>query len=264
MGTFTGSLNKYLYLGGVIVVLLGWEIVSLTVAAEALPRPREVWNGLMLLHTNGKLWQHLPISLYRTLMGFGLGAALGFIAGALAGFSKPLYCLLKPLTGALLSFPAVAVVMVGMVWFGMGSTLAVVITALFTFPLVYRSTVEGVRLMDARLLEMAAVFRLSKWALWWNIYLPALATALLAGFAFAAGTAFRKTVMAELLGSHDGVGYAMAMTRFNLETAELFAWVMVCLFVVAGIELLAVRPAHKYLRLWNLPDEKRRGALKNV
>lgn len=262
MMAFIGSLNKRLYIGGVIIILLGWEVAARTIAPETLPSLGETWNSLILVHENGKLWQHLPVSLARSLIGFGIGAAIGFIAGAPAAFNRPFYCLLKPLIGSLLSFPAVVVVMVGMVWFGMGSTVAIFITALFTFPLIYMSTVEGMRVIDAQLLEMAGVYQISKWNLWWNIYLPALTTAILSGFAFAAGTAFRKTVMAELLGSHDGVGYALAMTRFNLDTAELFAWVIVCLFVVAAIELLLVRPVHKYLRLWN-PPEGERSAWKN-
>ncbi len=114
----------------------------------------------------------------------------------------------------------------------------------------YVSVVEGMGLIDADLLEMAAVYRLSRWTLWWSIYLPALATAILTGFAFAAGTAFRKTVMAELLGSNDGIGFAMAMTRFNLDAARFFAWVAVCLVVAGGLEFVLVSPVARYLQRW--------------
>jgi len=245
-----GSLNKFLYLAGGLIILLGWEISAH--AAGALPNLNAVWESLIRLAETGRLWQHLAVSLYRSLAGFAIGAAAGFLAGALAAFSKPFYYMLKPLIGALLSFPAVVVVMLGMVWFGVGSEVAIFITALFTFPIMYISVVEGVGVIDEQLLEMAAVYQISKWHLWWSVYLPALATAILAGFAFAAGTAFRKTVMAELLGSNDGVGYAMAITRFSLDTAELFAWVTVCLLVVASIELVLVQPVDRYSRLWRL------------
>jgi NitT/TauT family transport system permease protein len=255
MQAFIGSQNRFLYLAGVIIILLAWEMLAKMIAAGGLPPLNAVLNSLMHLAETGKLWQHLVISLHRSLAGFAIGAALGFFAGAAAGFSKPLYYLLKPLNGALLTFPAVVVVMLAMVWFGVGSEVAVFITALFTFPIMYISVVEGVGLIDEHLLEMAAVYRISKWCLWWSVYLPALATAILAGFAFAAGTAFRKTVMAELLGSNDGVGYAMAMTRFNLDTAELFAWVAVCLLVVTFIELVLVKPVASYLQRWKLPGK---------
>jgi len=250
-----GSRNNFLYLAGIIIILLLWENMAVRVAAGGLPNINAVLSSLLLLAGTGELWQHLFISLHRALTGFAIGAALGFFAGAAAGFSKPLYYLLKPLVGTLLCFPAVVVVMLAMVWFGIGSGVAIFITALFTFPLIYISVVEGVALMDEQLLEMAAVYRIKKWRLWWHFYLPALATAIIAGFAFAAGTAFRKTVMAELFGSNDGVGYAMAMTRFDLDAAALFAWVAVCLLVVAVVELILVKPLTGYLRSWRITDK---------
>jgi NitT/TauT family transport system permease protein len=257
MRASTGSLNKLLYLLGITIILLAWEILAAGVAAGALPQVSAVIDSLISLAETGKLWRHLAVSLYRTLAGFALGAVLGILAGVAAGFNKPFYYLLKPLIGVLLSFPAVVVVMLAMVWFGVGSQVAIFITALFTFPIMYLSVVEGVELLDGNLLEMAAVYRLSRFSLWWSVYLPALATATLAGFAFAAGTAFRKTIMAELLGSNDGVGYAMAMTRFNLDAAELFAWVSVCLFVVACVELVLVKPVAAYLQRWQRAGKPR-------
>lgn len=250
-----GSLNRFLYLAGIIIILIVWESMAVRAAAGGLPNFHAVLSSLLLLAGTGELWQHLLISLHRSLTGFAIGTALGFFAGTAAGFSKPLYYLLKPLVGILLCFPAVVVVMLAMVWFGIGAGVAIFITALFTFPLIYISVVESVALMDEQLLEMAAVYRIKKWRLWRHFYLPALATAIIAGFAFAAGTAFRKTVMAELFGSNDGVGYAMALTRFELDTAALFAWVTVCLLVVTAVELILVKPLTGYLRRWRLPGK---------
>jgi len=247
-----GSLSKPLYLVGILIVLLVWELLAAGFAVGVLPRLKEVLHSLLSLAESGELWRHLSVSLYRSWAGFTVGAALGFLTGAVAGFSPILYALLKPLVGLLLSFPAVVIVMLAMVWFGIGEGVAVFTTALFTFPIMYVSVVEGTKQLDAQLLEMAEVYKIAKWYLWWNFYLPALATAILAGFSFAAGTAFRKTVMAELLGSNDGVGYAMAMTRFNFDAAGLFAWVVVCLLIVALVDWILVKPVAGYSRLWGL------------
>ncbi|MBT9175851.1 MAG: putative aliphatic sulfonates transport permease protein SsuC [Firmicutes bacterium] len=249
MNASIGSRIKPFYLLGVACILLAWELVAVRMTG-ALPRLRAVGESLLLLAATSELGQQLAISLHRSLTGLTIGAALGFFTGAAAGFCKPVYYLLKPLIGILFSSPAVVVVMLAMVWFGVGSSMAIFITALFTVPIMYVSVVEGMELIDADLLEMAAVYRLSRWTLWWSIYLPALATAILTGFAFAAGTAFRKTVMAELLGSNDGIGFAMAMTRFNLDAARLFAWVAVCLVVAGVLEFVLVSPVARYLQRW--------------
>ncbi|MBT9156212.1 MAG: putative aliphatic sulfonates transport permease protein SsuC [Firmicutes bacterium] len=249
MNVSIGSQIKPFYLVGGVCILLAWELVAVRTTG-AVPRLRAVGESLLILAETGELWRQLAVSLHRSLTGLTIGAALGFISGAAAGFCKPVYYLLKPLIGTLLSSPAVVVVMLAMVWFGVGSSMAIFITALFTVPIMYVSVVEGMELIDADLLEMAAVYRLSRWNLWWSIYLPALATAILTGFAFAAGTAFRKTVMAELLGSNDGIGFAMAMTRFNLDAARLFAWVAVCLVVAGVLDFVLVSPVARYLQRW--------------
>jgi len=249
MRAFIGNRIKPYYLFGVVGILLAWEFSAVSMPG-VVPRLGAVGSSLLLLAQTGELWRQLGVSLQRSMAGLSFGAALGLLLGAVAGFCKPVYYVLKPLIGALLSSPAVVVVMLAMMWFGVGSFMIVFVTALFTVPVLYVSVVEGMELIDAEILEMAAVFRMSKWTLWWNIYLPALATAVLTGLTFAAGTAFRKTVMAELLGSNDGIGYAMAMTRFNLDVARLFAWVAVCLCVGGVIQRAMVKPVAGYLRRW--------------
>jgi len=249
MRAFTGSRIKPYYLLGVVGMMLAWEFSAVSLPG-IVPRLAAVGSSLLLLAQTGELWRQLGVSLQRSLTGLSFGAALGLLLGTAAGLWKPAYYFFKPLMGTLLSSPAVVVMMLAMVWFGVGSFMPVFVTALFTVPVMYVSVVEGMELVDAEVLEMAAVFRISRWALWWNIYLPALATAVLTGLAFAAGTAFRKTIMAELLGSNDGIGYAMAMTRFNLDVARLFAWVAICLCVGVVVQRLFVKPVASYLRKW--------------
>ena len=255
MRVFIGSRIKPYYLLGVVGILLTWEFSAVSMPS-VVPRLGAVGSSLFLLAQTGELWRQLGVSLQRSLVGLSLGTVLGLVLGALAGLCKPVYYMLKPCMGILLSSPAVVVVMLAMVWFGVGSFMAVFVTALFTVPVLYVSVVLGMELIDAEILEMAAIFRVSTWTLWWNIYLPALSTAVLTGLAFATGTAFRKTVMAELLGSNDGIGYAMAMTRFNLDVARLFAWVAVCLCVGGAIQHVLVNPVARHLRKWrDVSDE---------
>lgn len=251
MTIFTGKLNNYRnHLISITAFLIGWQALSLIFGNAILPSPYETIKALYVIHDNGRLWGHLPLTLYRFVVGFSIGAALGFIFGGVAGFSHPIYNLLQPLVGTILSSPVIVVVVLAMMWFGMGTNQAIFINIFFTFPLVYMSTVEGVRMIDRNLLEMADSFGVNKWIRWWELYLPTLATAFLSGFAFAAGTAFRRAIMAELLGSYDGIGYAMAMTRVNLNISELFAWILVSLIVVILVESIMIKPIEKYMLRW--------------
>jgi NitT/TauT family transport system permease protein len=137
-----------------------------------------------------------------------------------------------------------------MLWFGLGSTQTVFVVSVLVFPTVFINTVEGMQAIDRQLLEMAGIYRASNLIKWADIYLPALAASILAGFSLAAGMAVRIVVMAELLGTSNGIGYAIAIARTNLDTPQLFAWILVCLVLVAAMELLIVRPIRKYLLRW--------------
>jgi len=251
MTVFTGKLNNFQnHLISFTALLIVWQALSMIFGNAIVPSPYETMRAVGVIHENGRLWDHLPLTLYRFVVGFSIGAVLGFIFGAIAGFNHRIYNLLQPLVGTILGSPVIVVVVLAMIWFGMGSNQAIFINIVFTFPLVYMSTVEGVRMIDRNLLEMADSFGINKWIRWWELYLPALATSFLSGFAFAAGTALRRAIMAELLGSYDGIGYAMAMTRVNLNIAELFAWILVSLIVVVIVEFIMIKPVQKYMLRW--------------
>ena len=60
----------------------------------------------------------------------------------------------------------------------------------------------------------------------------------------------RIVVLAEVLGSHEGIGYQLANASSNFETPELYAWVSVSLLIVAILELLLLRPIQHRLLHW--------------
>jgi NitT/TauT family transport system permease protein len=249
---------------GLVLLLVGWEVISRHYSGLAIASPIATFRALgELLARRDFLEGHLLISLARTALGLSLGFGAGLALGALAGVLSPVQRILAPLRRMLMSVPGVVVVMLAMLWFGMGGTMVVAIVTAMIAPVVYVSVVEGLDAVDRGHLEMARVYRLPTGMRLYRIYGMAMAGPLISGGLVALGSAIRLVVLAEALGAGEGLGYALALARTNLETPQLYALALLCISIVAGVELAVLGPVrHRVLRRggrpsadWAAPEE---------
>src|SRR5699024_987961 len=105
-----------------IVLLVAWWAVTAAevFTAVQLPPPAAVFEAAVGLIQRGDLWMHIGISAQRVLIGFGIGAVLGMIFGAVLGLSRWADALLTPLLGALRAVPSLAWVPLLILWMQIG------------------------------------------------------------------------------------------------------------------------------------------------
>lgn len=248
MTVSTTSLNRrYFYAIGVLLLVSIWQLMSNHYPEVLVPSPWETGQALLRIYQSGDLIANLAITFRRQLTGLGLGLLAGLASGLLAGALPRLELILQPLVSLLLAIPAIILAVMAMVWFGMGSNMAIFLVALLVFPIMHTNTVEGLKSIDPALIEMSRVYRLPLPLALRKIYLPGMLHSLIAGFSLSMASSIRLTVMAELLGAREGMGRQIATARSYLETAELFAWVLILLTILAGLEFLLIRP----LRRWS-------------
>lgn len=258
MPNSTTRLNRnYEYLGGVLLLLLGWQLLSMHYNQVLVPSPAETLQALVSLVESGELAENLLITFHRQLAGLAAGISIGMLSGLLAGCFRRLDLLVQPLINFLLAVPAIIFVTMAMVWFGMGTTMTVFLVSLLVFPVIHTNAAEGLKAIDPALLEMAEVYRLPPLLKVRKIYLPGMRHALIAGFSLAMASSVRLTVMAELLGAREGMGQRIAIARVYLETERLFAWVLVLLVILISLEFLFIRP----LKRWAGQGQMEAGAL---
>ena len=245
-GSFIKNRSHCLFvLLGTTLFLVAWGMLSLRYKPVLLPSPLETLHALGGLILDGELARHLLISLRRLAAGLALAVVVGTALGLPAGIFRSIEALLVPITAILLSSPAIVFIVLAMVWFGLTSTMVVFIIVLLVSPIMYVNTVEGIRSIDGKLREMAAVFRVPPVVRLRKIYLPGFVHHFLSGFSISAGFAVRLTVMAELLGARDGVGQSIAVSRSYLETDKLFAWIIVLVMLMLLLEAVVLRPLRK-------------------
>ncbi|NYT80718.1 ABC transporter permease [Alcaligenaceae bacterium] len=237
-------------LAGVLILLAGWQIAAMYLGPLLMATPLQALRALGGMLKNDGFWYHAGQSLGRIAIGVGLGCSIGFVLGVLAGHYARLRGLLEPLRWLLMAIPPVVVVVLAMLWFGLGSPMVIFITVLMMAPGMYVNTVKGMLLVDRQLIEMAHVYRYGPWLRLRHLYLPALAAPLTAALLIATAGGVRLVVMAEVLGAESGAGYAIANARSTFDSGELYAWVILILLLVAMLEFTLLQPIQRRLTQW--------------
>ena len=211
-----------------------------------------VHNSIMLVgpvEALQTLWGLLPsrdfwLSLYNSFCRIGIGFLSAFLLGLLLGSLS--YCvplikdILEPFMLFLKSVPVASFVILALIWAGSRS-LSTLIAWIVVLPIIYVNTISGLESTDAKLLEMALVFRLSLWKKIRFIYLPALLPYLLSGCRIALGMSLKSGVAAEVIGLPEhSIGEHLYLSKIYLETSDLFAWTLVIIFISALLERIVL------------------------
>ena len=181
------------------------------------------------------------------LTALALAVAVGGLLGLAAGLAPGIRATLEPLRWMLMTIPGVVIVVVFMLWFGMGSLMVVAIAATMAAPVIYIHVADAMLLVDKSLLQMARVYNFGFKARLTRIYGMAVVGPFFSALAVAAGSIIRVVVLAEVLGANEGLGYCLAIARARLDTPELYALALISMSVAGGLEFLIFRPLEKRL-----------------
>jgi NitT/TauT family transport system permease protein len=243
-----------------------WEAGHLAYGTLVLPSPRETFAALWRMTLDGKVLPAVIETSRNALVGFLAGVAVGGVLGALAGLSDMMRRLLAPIATLMLGIPAIAWVVLSLLWFG-GSGLAVVFTVLVTSaPIVFASAAEGVRSLDGALRRMARAFRVPRRVLVWDVYLPHMLSYLFPAVATALALSWKVAVMTELLSGAGGIGDGLATARVQVDTVKAMAWILVVVALLLAVEYLLLEPLRRRLLTWRreLPGADMRDATPGI
>jgi NitT/TauT family transport system permease protein len=237
-------------LGGVALMLLAWQVLAAHTHAALVASPAATWDALRGLVASGELWAELAITLRRLLAALALSSALGFGLGVIAGFSLNARAFLEPVRWVIMTLPTIFIAVMGLLWFGMGSTQVIFLVTVIVTPVIYINTLYGFDTLDRQLIEMARLYRFSRRQMFTEIYLPGIGFSVITGLTLAAGIGVRAVVIAELLGAFDGVGHSFNRAWTFLNTPEMFAWIAASLALMAGLEFALLNPVRRALTRW--------------
>ncbi|WNV80652.1 ABC transporter permease [Bacillus atrophaeus] len=229
--------NVYGWVKGLVlpfVIIAVWQIAGSLeiVSATVLPTPLVILLTFKDLIVSGELFVHLKISVYRAAAGFLSGAGLGLLIGLLVGFSRKTEHYIDPSLQMLRTVPHLAVTPLFILWFGFDETSKILLIALGAFFPVYINTFLGIRGVDSKLFDVAKVLEFPWYRQMTKLILPAALPSILLGIRLSLGIAWLGLVVAELMGSSEGIGYMIMDARQFSQTNKVFVGIII--FAVVG------------------------------
>lgn len=210
-----------LSISGIIAV---WWIVagSGAISQDLFPTPGMVFLAAVELYQDGVLISDLKVSLTRAAIGFGIGATLGILIGLLTARVAFISIALEPLLTLLRPIPAIALVPVAIVWFGIGEGSKYFVISYTVFLAVWLNTHSGARQVAGTYIRAARSLGASRLREFFEVIIPAAAPHIVVGLRLGSALAFLSLVAAELSGASSGIGFRLQDARQYIRTDRMF------------------------------------------
>jgi NitT/TauT family transport system permease protein len=234
----------------IFLLILTWQITALWWQNSMLPAPASVVSLIWQEMQNGQLWEHLSATLLRVLISFTIAMLIGSTMGIMMGRSRIIDQLLDPWLIVFLNIPALVVIILAYVWFGLAEITAIFAIAINKIPNVVVTMREGARTLDEEYLEMARSFKLDRRKTLLYITLPQL----LPFFAVAARSGialiWKIVLVVELLGRSNGVGFQLHLYFQLFDVSGILAYSLSFILIMLIIEYGVLQPLERKANRW--------------
>lgn len=238
-------------LGTVVLAVIGWyaAIILLEVPPYLLPLPHIVVERL--IDDFGFLMGHTLFTTYVTIGGFLLSVAVGIPLAFLIVSSSIIDKAIMPWLILSQTFPKVALAPLIVVWFGLGFFPKLLVTFLVAFFPIVIASVIGLRSMERDMSELAESMRSTTLQTFWYFRLPLALPSIFGGLKVSIAFAVVGAVIAEWVGASRGLGYLLLTANASLDTALLFA-VLLILMVIGVVLYYGIEALERVLLPWHV------------
>ncbi|WP_019141587.1 aliphatic sulfonate ABC transporter permease SsuC [Noviherbaspirillum massiliense] len=233
-----------------VALLIAWQFAAHIgwLSSRILPEPLAVVRAGWELGASGELWGHLRTSAWRALSGFAVGGGLGLLLGLLTGSFRKAETLLDSTLQMIRNIPALALIPLVILWFGIDETAKLFLVSVGVFFPVYLNTFHGIRTVDQGLVEMARSYGLSGWALYRDVILPGALPSILVGVRFSLGLVWVLLIVSETISAQSGIGYMTMNAREFLQTDVVLVGILLYALLGKLADVLARRLERYWLR----------------
>lgn len=233
------------------VCFLGlWEYASgRLINAFFISSPSLIVGRLWQWFSTGEILPHLTVTLEAMIMGFVIGSVVGFVIGVLFGRVRFLADVLDPFITMFYSLPMVALAPLFIMWFGIGISSKIAVSATIVFFVVFLNTYSGIRQVNPIYIHATQIMGASRWQVTRTVMLPSATAWMITALKVSVPNSLVGTVVGEFMSANRGVGFLIAEGTGLFDTNTVFAGLVV-LCAIAGIANAMVKQAEQYLLRW--------------
>lgn len=241
MKTWSNILYQIWYRSAAILIfLLIWELLPRLelVSYTFLSPPTQVIMAIKDLISTAELWEHLQVSLQRSLSGLILAIVAGVGIGLLVGWFKKVEIFIDPLLQLFRQVSAFALFPVFILFLGIGeaSKTGIIFWAAF-FPILL-NTVSGVKHVDKLLIDSAKSMGAGQGFIFKKVIIPAAAPGIFTGIRLGGAYSITALVAAEMIGASSGLGFYILNSQEIFQIPHMYAGIILLALLGLAINYL--------------------------
>lgn len=240
------------------VLALAWEAYGRWLGNPLLfPTFGQTVQAFVENIANGVIPQRMLVSLQTLVIGYSIGIVLAALLTTLAIGSRIGADLLETLTSMFNPLPAIALLPLALIWFGLGTGSVIFVLVHSVLWAIALNTHAGFRSVSNTLRMVGQNYGLRGLKLVRLILIPAAFPAILTGLKVGWAFAWRTLIAAELVfgvsSGSGGLGWFIFENRNQLETANVFAGLFTVILIGLFVEnVIFAAIERKTIRRWGM------------
>ena len=224
-----------------VFLIFFWELfVSLGIMNSFITSsPKMVIETMVDLYFHQHLFHHIWITIYETLLSFGIGTILGIFIAILLWYNAFLAKVIDPYLTIFNSLPKVSLGPILIIWVG-ANIQSIILMDLLIYLIISIITVyNGFVNTDRNKIMLLMSFQASKWQILRYLIIPSNYSTIISSLKINVSMSLIGVIMGELLVSKEGIGYLIMYGSqvFNLN------------LVITGIIILMILSYLMYLMI---------------
>ena len=216
-----------------VLILLIWEYLSShnIINSFIYSSPSKIFKTIILLYKQNKLFNNIWVTLYETIISFGLATFLGTLIAIILWYSRFLYKVSEPYLTVLNSLPKVALGPIIIIMCGANINSIIIMALLISLIITITSVYSGFVNTDINRVKLMKSFNASKFQILKYLIIPYNYHVIISSLKINVGMSLVGVIMGEFLVSKEGIGYLInyGSQVFNLNL--VFAGIIILLGV---------------------------------
>ena len=242
--------SAFLRIASISIFFLIWELSSRLLEVDLLPGPENVFEKIIEEFESNELFFHTLITLKRVFISFIIAMFIGSFFGIFMGRREKLNVFLDDWLVLGLNVPALVIIILSYVWFGLNEVAAILAVSLNKIPMVAVIMREGARSLEKDYIDVGKFYKIPKKKFFMKIYLPQLYPYILSSARSGLSLIWKVVLVVELLGRSDGVGFKLYGFFQFFDIAGILAYTLVFVLLIIFVEFIIVRPFEKRISMW--------------
>lgn len=222
----------------IITFIILWQILANynLINTFIFSSPQKVIECIINLHQQGNLYNHILITIWETILSFGIGTILGLIIATIMWWKPFIAKVIDPYLTILNSLPKVALGPIIIIWAGAGIKAIILMALLISVIITVINVYQGFNETDSNKIKLMKSFKATKKQIYFKLILPSNKPTIINALKINISMSLIGVIMGEFLISKEGIGYLIMYGSqvFNLN------------LVISGIIILAIVATFMY------------------